>query len=146
MTSSLFQDFQLRKQQKQNLERNRSISVSSDHSELSSSTIPGLVIPLPAPLPVSSTRGRRKSASQTPETSESPEDGWVKVKVSTSRRGSQSSQGRSSSRPETPSLGPGLEVIEKLVVEEEEVRPPVAQLPMFNAQTVEKPNSVSSVR
>ena len=82
--------------------------------------------------------------SQSPETPESPGDGWVKV--STSRRGSQSSQGRSSSRPETPSLGPGLEVIEKLVVEEEEVRPPVAQLPMFNAQTVEKPNSVSSVR
>ena len=59
----------------------------------------------------------------TPESSESPEtpEGWVKV--STSRRGSQSSQGRSSSRPETPSLGPGLELIEKLVEEEEEVRP-----------------------
>ena len=141
------QDFQLRKLQKQNLERNRSMSVSSDHSELSSSTIPGLVIPLPVPVPVSSTRGRRKSVSQSPDTPESPEtpEGWVKV--STSRRGSQSSQGRSSSRPETPSLGPGLELIEKLVEEEEEeVRPPVPQLPMFNAQVVEKPVSVSSLR
>lgn len=81
--------------------------------------------------------------SQSPETPESPGDGWVKV--STSRRGSQSSQGRSSSRPETPSLGPDL--VEKLVEEkEEEVRPVVPQLPMFNAQTVEKPSSVSSVR
>ena len=85
----------------------------------------------------------------TPETPESPEEeGWVKI--STTRRGSQSSQGISSSRPETPSLAPGLDLIEKLEEKEEEkekvVSPPVAQLPMFNAQTVEKPNSVSSVR
>ena len=72
---------------KQSLGRNRSISVSSDHPELSSSTIPGLFIPLPVPVPMSSTRGRRKSMSQTPETPESQEDGWVKI--STTRRDSQ---------------------------------------------------------
>ena len=160
MTSTLLQEFHLRKLQKQNLERNRSISVSSDHSELSSSTIPGLVIPLPVPVTVSSTRGRRKSSSQTPESPdipespESPGEGWVKISTS----GSQSSQGRSSSRPETPSLAPSLapsldlkeeeevEKVEKVEEQEEQESPPVAQLPMFKAQTVEKPNSVSSVR
>ena len=40
------EEFHYRKQQRQNLERNRSVSVSSDKSEHSSS-IPGLAIPLP---------------------------------------------------------------------------------------------------
>ena len=42
------EEYQFRKQQRQSMERNRSISISSDKSEPSSS-IPGLVIPIPAP-------------------------------------------------------------------------------------------------
>ena len=67
--------------------------------------------------------------------SESPEAGWVKV--SNSRRGSQCSGG--SSRPASP--GGGLDLIEKLRRDEKSSSdgPPVQQLPMFQAPTVQKP-------
>ena len=89
---------------------------------------------------------RRKSVSESPRASESPDDGWVKVN---SRRGSQSSQDGAGSRPESPSQSHSLDLIEKLKKDESETASPslpVLQLPMFNAQRVEKPSSVASLK